>query len=259
MEEEILESVASLNSGTSDTALIVVPSGGKDNEQQGHSPSTLEPAKILGYGTPANANDEYLRIGKTTSFTYLSLFCEVIINHFGPTYLRKPNDEDVRQILRENEERGFTGMLDSLDCSQNDINVLHKSPLFEDLKYGISPSVRFMINGHQYTHGYYLADGNYPKWSTLVQCYRQPPADAFGLSFRHFNDAQMALRKDVEQTRRDSDWTNYEDEDLRPEIRPHRGVPARDYGQMTNYIQNRNLYEQLRDDLRLNLWAEHGR
>lgn len=29
MEEEILESVASLNSGTSDTALIVVPSGGK--------------------------------------------------------------------------------------------------------------------------------------------------------------------------------------------------------------------------------------
>ena len=315
---------------------------------RGHSPEQkiTSALRILGYGNPADANDEYIRMGKTTSFTYLSLFCEVIINHFGPTFLRKPNNEDLRQILRQNEERGFPGMLGSLDCmhwewqgcpvywagqykghypkptvileaaasydcwiwhaffglpgSQNDINVLHKSPLFEDLKYGIAPSVRFMINGHQYTHGYYLADGIYPRWSTLVQCYRQPPTGAFGLSYRYFNDAQMALRKDVErafgilkrkfaiicgpyrglsrremhktmltciilhnmiiqETRRDSDWTNYDDEDLRPDVQPHRGVPARDYGQMTNYIQNLDLYEQLRDDLRLNLWAEHGR
>ncbi|XP_026384367.1 uncharacterized protein LOC113279947 [Papaver somniferum] len=156
-----------------------------------------------------------------------------------------------------------------------------------------------MINNHQYTHGYYLTDAVHPKWSTLVQCYRQPPAGAVGRSYRHFNNAQMALRKDVErafgifkrkftiicvpyrglspremhktmltyiilhnmviqETRRDSEWTNYEDEDLRPEIQPERGVPARNYDQLTNYIQNRNLYDSLRDDQRLNLWAEHG-
>ncbi|XP_026451003.1 uncharacterized protein LOC113351183 [Papaver somniferum] len=169
-----------------------------------------------------------------------------------------------------------------------------------NLKYGISPYVCFMINGHQCTHGYYLEDGIYPKRSILVQCYRQPPAGALGLSYRHFNDAQMALRKDVERafgilrrkfpiiygpyrglspremhkamltciilhnmviqvTRRDSDWINYEYEDLRLEIGPERGRPARDYRQMTNYIQKQNLYDQLRDDLRLNLLAEHGR
>ncbi|XP_026399104.1 uncharacterized protein LOC113294952 [Papaver somniferum] len=163
--------------------------------------------------------------------------------------------------------------------------------MFEDLKYGICPQVCFMINGHQYTHGYYLTDGIYPKWSTLVQCYRHPPAGALGRSYRHFNTAKIAARKDVDrafgilkwkfaiicgpyrglspreihktmliciilynmviqETRRDSEWT---------EIQPQRGVPARNYAQMTNYIQNQNFYDSLRDDLRVNLWAEHGR
>lgn len=44
MEEERLESV---NMGISDAALIVVSFGGKRNEQQGHSFSTLEPAKVV--------------------------------------------------------------------------------------------------------------------------------------------------------------------------------------------------------------------
>ncbi|XP_026419511.1 uncharacterized protein LOC113315449 [Papaver somniferum] len=86
-----------------------------------------------------------------------------------------------------------------LSGSQNDINVLQKLPLFEDLKHGICPQVHFMINAHQCTHGYYLADGIYPKWSTLVQCYRQPPAGALRRSYRHFNNAQMSARKDVER------------------------------------------------------------
>ncbi|XP_026399328.1 uncharacterized protein LOC113295190 [Papaver somniferum] len=152
---------------------------------------------------------------------------------------------NVKEILKQNQERRFPGMLGSLDCmhwvwtgcptywagqykghyakptvileaaasydcwiwhaffglpgSQNDINVLHKSPLFEDLKYGISPQVNFSINGNDYTHGYYLANGIYSKWSTLVQCYRQPPAGEMGRSYSYFNSKQMNLRKDVER------------------------------------------------------------
>ncbi|XP_026410919.1 uncharacterized protein LOC113306163 [Papaver somniferum] len=63
----------------------------------------------------------------------------------------------------------------------------------------------------------------------------------------------------IQETRRDSEWINYEDEDLRPEIQPQRGVFVRNYAQMTNYIQNQNLYDSLRDDPRVNLWEEHGR
>ncbi|XP_026396061.1 uncharacterized protein LOC113290694 [Papaver somniferum] len=116
---------------------------------RGHSPEqkVTSALRILGYGRPPDSNDEYLRI-------------------------------DVREISKQNQERGFPGMLGSLDC-------MHW--------------VNFSINGNHYTHGYYLADEIYPKWSTLVQCYHQPPAGEMGRSYSYFNSKQMNLRKDVER------------------------------------------------------------
>ncbi|XP_026439668.1 uncharacterized protein LOC113338464 [Papaver somniferum] len=63
----------------------------------------------------------------------------------------------------------------------------------------VSIKVNFAINGNHYTYGYYLADGIYPKWSTLVQCYRHPPVGEMGRSYSYFNSKQMNLRKDVER------------------------------------------------------------
>ncbi|XP_026458504.1 uncharacterized protein LOC113359021 [Papaver somniferum] len=154
-----------------------------------------------------------------------------------------------------------------LPGSQNDINVLYKSPLFEDLKYELSP---------------------------------QPPSGETGRSYSYFNSRQMNLRKDVErefgilkrkfaiicgpyrglsaremhktmltciimhnmviqETRRNKNWTNHQDEDLRHDIIPAKGLPARNYAQMTSNIENRTLYNRLREDLRANMWAEFGR
>jgi hypothetical protein len=61
-----------------------------------------------------------------------------------------------------------------LPGSHNNINVLNVSLLFTNLLNGISPKCEYKINGNQYTQGYYLADGIYSNYSTIVKTLSQP-------------------------------------------------------------------------------------
>ncbi|TVU31006.1 hypothetical protein EJB05_22668, partial [Eragrostis curvula] len=58
----------------------------------------VESLRILAYGVPADAMDE------------------AVIDVFGKQYLRAPNETDVARLLQEGENRGFPGMLGSIDC-----------------------------------------------------------------------------------------------------------------------------------------------
>ncbi|XP_059650325.1 uncharacterized protein LOC132296100 [Cornus florida] len=58
--------------------------------------------------------------------------------------------------------------------SYNDINVLDHSSVFDSIVTGQIPPVNFVVNGHYHTMGYYLSDGIYPKWATLMQIISQP-------------------------------------------------------------------------------------
>ena len=46
--------------------------------------------------------------------------------------------------------------------SNNDVNVLDRSPVFDELLQGRAPPVHFMVNDNEYHLGYYLTDGIYP-------------------------------------------------------------------------------------------------
>ena len=46
--------------------------------------------------------------------------------------------------------------------SNNDINMLNQSPMFDDILQGRASPVHFTINETPYNMGYYLADGIHP-------------------------------------------------------------------------------------------------
>jgi len=178
--------------------------------------------------------------------------------------------------------------------SHNDINVLHRSPLFARLAAGKAPPVNFQVNGHDYTMGYYLADGIYPSWSTFVKTIRNPSSNKTA----HFAKVQEAERKNVErafgvlQSRfaivrgpaRFWDQTTLwhimtacvimhnmiiEDERDQPEdfVYDHVGTPVepeQDEDRIYNFLEMHRKIEdpvahsQLRDDLVEHLWQLHG-
>ncbi|XP_071727218.1 protein ALP1-like [Rutidosis leptorrhynchoides] len=79
--------------------------------------------------------------------------------------------------------------------SNNDINVLNFSPLFNTIKVGTAPPSPFEVNGRRYERGYYLGDGIYPDWAMLVKVPHNP-TDEPCKKFKRF---QESARKDIER------------------------------------------------------------
>ncbi|XP_026428401.1 uncharacterized protein LOC113324296 [Papaver somniferum] len=86
----------------------------------GHSPhmNLVVVMKCLYKSMATDSVDDYTRIGATTRYYYLKIFCHTICMTFGERYLREPTPEDVQRLLYKNAERGFPGMLGSVDCMQ---------------------------------------------------------------------------------------------------------------------------------------------
>jgi hypothetical protein len=59
--------------------------------------------------------DEYLKLGKTTALECLEYYCSCIIECFRDEFLRRPTVTDTQRLLAKAEERGFFGMLGSID------------------------------------------------------------------------------------------------------------------------------------------------
>jgi hypothetical protein len=72
--------------------------------------------RMLAYRVPTDALDEYIRIGESTSLEALRKFVVVVVEVFGPKYMRLPNKQDTDRFLAIGESRGFPYMLGSIDC-----------------------------------------------------------------------------------------------------------------------------------------------
>ena len=72
--------------------------------------------RMLAYGVPADATDEYVKIGESTAIQSLKRFCRAVVELFAEQYLRTPTANDIARLLYIGEHRGFPGMLGSLDC-----------------------------------------------------------------------------------------------------------------------------------------------
>uniref|UniRef100_A0A0D3BLD9 Uncharacterized protein n=1 Tax=Brassica oleracea var. oleracea TaxID=109376 RepID=A0A0D3BLD9_BRAOL len=55
--------------------------------------------RVLAYGSAADAVDEYLRLGETTSRACVEHFVEGVINLFGDEYLRRPTPADLQRLI----------------------------------------------------------------------------------------------------------------------------------------------------------------
>ncbi|XP_075486267.1 uncharacterized protein LOC142525866 [Primulina tabacum] len=71
---------------------------------------------MLVYGLPADVTDEYIQIVESTAIQYMQHFCRAIVEVFAEQYLRSPTANDVARLLYIGKQRGFPGMLGSLDC-----------------------------------------------------------------------------------------------------------------------------------------------
>nr|XP_043616334.1 uncharacterized protein LOC122588285 [Erigeron canadensis] len=149
----------------------------------------------LAYSYKADALDEYLQMAQD----------------MGPT------EADIERLTVKHEQvHGFSGILGSIDrvhwgwrnCPMawqgqyTRGNKGHPTIMLEAVaSYDLwiwhdrAPKVEFLINGHQFGKAYYLADGMYTEWVTLVKSFKCR-MDPKTTKFKKF---QEAARKDVER------------------------------------------------------------
>ncbi|XP_010463340.1 PREDICTED: uncharacterized protein LOC104744008 [Camelina sativa] len=109
----------------------------------------------------------------------LENFTDSVITLFGDEYLRRPTPADLQRLLDIGKFRGFPGMIGSIDCTLNDINILDRSPDFDDILHGGASKVKYSVNGHEYKLAYYLTDASL--FARQQEAVRKDVEHAFGV------------------------------------------------------------------------------
>jgi len=81
---------------------------------------------VIAYGKAADRANEYVRLSRSTVTEATKLLLEFIVQLWGSTYLRLPNQAELKKTMEHNAERGFPGCMGSLDCTHG---AWHQCPM----------------------------------------------------------------------------------------------------------------------------------
>ena len=110
----------------------------------------------------------------------------------------KRGDQDYPSIILEaacSQDLWVWHAFFGIPGSNNDINVINQSHIFDDVIKGTGAETSFTVSGVEYRRGYYLVDGIYPSWTTIVKSIHHP----FDEKRKKFAKYQESTRKDIKR------------------------------------------------------------
>jgi len=81
---------------------------------------------VIAYGNVADRANEYVRLSRSIMTEATKLLLEFIVQLWGSTYSRRPNQWELKKTMERNAERGFPGCMGSLDCTHGE---WHQCPM----------------------------------------------------------------------------------------------------------------------------------
>ncbi|XP_023636143.1 uncharacterized protein LOC111830021 [Capsella rubella] len=255
--------------------------------------------RMLAYGYAADAVDEYLRIdlqrlliiGEIRGFP--GMMGSIDCMHWEwtncPTawkgqYTRASGKPTIVLEAVASQDLWIWHAFFGPPGTLNDINILDRSPVFDDIIQGRAPKCKYVVNGTQYSLGYYLTDGIYPKWATFIQSIPLPQdvERAFGVLQARFAivknpaliwdkerignimRACIILHNMIVEDERDMytqfDVTEFQQVETegstRVDFSYETDMPSNVVDMMTarTRLRDRNMHEQLKNDLVEHLW-----
>ncbi|XP_074370380.1 uncharacterized protein LOC141711669 [Apium graveolens] len=142
---------------------------------------------MLAYGVSADDVDDYIRIGESNAVECLKRLVSTMGEARG--FPGMMGSIDCMHWKWKNCPKAWKGMFMSghkgvstiileavastdlwiwhaffvVAGSNNDINILDRSPVFDDFLQGLTLEVNYTVNGNNYSMGYYLSDVIYPE------------------------------------------------------------------------------------------------
>ncbi|XP_058763538.1 uncharacterized protein LOC131636983 [Vicia villosa] len=118
-----------------------------------------------------DATDEYVRIGESTAIECFERFVRDVNEEWkncpvawkGQFCRGDPGKPTIMLEAVASQDLWIWHAFFGIAGSNNDINVLNQSNVFNDILEGRAAIVQYTINGTPYNMGYYLADGIYPE------------------------------------------------------------------------------------------------